>query len=65
MSDVLDDYHSYADPKARVLDERYMELFDERSMLWLARRNGLLPLDEPRAESPIGILAMKASRLRS
>jgi len=64
MSDVLDDYHHYADPKARVLDERYMELFDERSMLWLARRNGLLPPDEPRAESPIGKLVF-ASRLRS
>lgn len=65
LADILEEYHHYAGAKARVLDERYLEMFEERSMLWLARHNGILPPDEPaRTESPIGALSF-TSRLRS
>jgi len=30
-----------------VLDERFIEDFDERSVLWLARMNGFTMPDEP------------------
>jgi len=65
LCDILEEYHHYAAAKARPLDERYLELFDERSMLWMARKNGLLPPDEPvRTESPMGGLVV-STRLRS
>lgn len=63
LAAVFQEYHHYADPKARVLDERYLELFDERAMLWLARENGFLPTFEPMNDSPIAITNM-TTRLR-
>lgn len=53
LGTIFPEYHHYADPKARVLDERYIELFDERALLWLARSNKLIPMDEPINDSPI------------
>jgi len=53
LEDIFDEYRHYANPKARVLDERYIELFDERAMLWLARSNNLIAQDEPVNDSPI------------
>ncbi|KAF2467090.1 uncharacterized protein BDR25DRAFT_317308 [Lindgomyces ingoldianus] len=47
LHNVFDEYHTYADPKARILDECFMEIFDERTVLWMARRyNWILPSAE-------------------
>lgn len=63
MERVSDEYRKYAGAKARVFDERYMDLFDERAMGWLARHHGLIQHDEPLHDSPISALA--STRLRS
>lgn len=52
LDDALTEYHAYADPKARILDEIFVKDFDDRALLWLAAENGFLPADEPGAESP-------------
>lgn len=52
LDGCLTEYHAYADPKARVLDEVFIKDFDERALLWLAAENGFLPANEPGAESP-------------
>lgn len=52
LDGVLTEYHAYADPKARILDEIFIKDFDERTLLWLAAENGYLPPDEPGSESP-------------
>jgi tyrosine-protein phosphatase SIW14 len=52
LDSVLTEYHAYADPKARILDEIFVKDFDERTLLWLAAENGYLPPDEPGSESP-------------
>jgi tyrosine-protein phosphatase SIW14 len=49
---ALHEYHTYAGSKARSLDETFIRSFDERSLLWLARENGLLYPDEPAIDSP-------------
>lgn len=52
LDGALTEYHAYADPKARVLDEIFIKEFDERALLWLAAENGFLPADEPGTQSP-------------
>lgn len=64
MPEVVNEYHAYADPKARILDEVFMKDFDERALLWLARENGLLPPDEPGSESLIIKSNTPVSRMR-
>lgn len=63
LATIFSEYHRYADPKARILDERFIELFDERSMLWMAREHNLLPSCEPINDSPI-FAATATTRLR-
>ncbi|KAF2399065.1 hypothetical protein EJ06DRAFT_557572 [Trichodelitschia bisporula] len=40
MENIISEYHTYADPKARLLDEHFMHKFNERPLLWLAREGG-------------------------
>ena len=49
---IIAEYRRYAGAKARVLDEKFIELFDERSMLWMARNQGFTPTIEPINDSP-------------
>jgi tyrosine-protein phosphatase SIW14 len=45
---VFDEYHSYAREKARLLDEAFIEQFDENTVLWMARRyNWIAPFGPP------------------
>lgn len=64
MELISSEYRRYAGVKARVLDERFMDMFDERAMLWLARQNGFLSSYEPINDSPITTLNL-STRLRS
>jgi tyrosine-protein phosphatase SIW14 len=57
---ALHEYHTYAGSKARSLDETFIRSFDERSLLWLARENGLLYPDEPTIDSPSLVPGMLA-----
>lgn len=34
---MFKEYHAYADPKARILDECFIELFDKNTVMWKAR----------------------------
>ncbi|KAF2840609.1 protein-tyrosine phosphatase, partial [Patellaria atrata CBS 101060] len=43
MENIIAEYHAYAGAKARTLDERFLETFDERVITWLARSNFFLP----------------------
>ena len=63
--EVVNEYHAYADPKARLLDELFMQDFDERTLLWLARENGHLATDEPGSESPAINTNTPVSRMRN
>ncbi|KAF2018149.1 hypothetical protein BU24DRAFT_479522 [Aaosphaeria arxii CBS 175.79] len=51
---IFDEYHTYANPKARLLDEAFIELFDEHTVMWMARRyNWVQPVAaEPLPPSP-------------
>lgn len=40
FSHVFEEYHTYAGVKARILDEAFIELFEEHTVLWMARRYG-------------------------
>ena len=64
MERVCEEYRKYAGGKARVLDERFMDLFDERAMFWLARHNGIGHAYEPLNDSPIAALGVPTTRLR-
>jgi len=55
---ALHEYHTYAGSKARSLDEVFIKGFDERTLLWLARENGFLPIDEPIIDAA-GLPALK------
>jgi tyrosine-protein phosphatase SIW14 len=50
---VFREYHFYAGAKARLLDEAFIEQFDENTVLWMARRYGWVPPIEP--PSPVSI----------
>ncbi|KAF2809651.1 uncharacterized protein BDZ99DRAFT_33640 [Mytilinidion resinicola] len=53
MEAIFDEYHTYADPKARILDECFIEIFDERTVLWSARQHKWrLPSADTPAASP-------------
>ncbi|KAI9828555.1 MAG: hypothetical protein M1819_006547 [Sarea resinae] len=43
LAPIFVEYREHADPKARLLDERFIELFDERCMMRFAGENGFLP----------------------
>ncbi|MCJ1368138.1 hypothetical protein MMC16_007279 [Acarospora aff. strigata] len=54
LASILSEYHDHANPKARVLDERFIELFDERAVASEAQEVGwavpkLLTLPTPPA----------------
>lgn len=53
MQQIKEEYHTYAAEKARVLDEQFMDEFDERALLWMARFQGWVPDDEPRSPLPL------------
>lgn len=74
LEDILNEYREYSGKKARKLDERYIELFEERAMRWLARQENYLPpveapvaptarISEPFSESPIST-SIVSTRLR-
>lgn len=60
---IYDEYRRHAEAKARPLDERFIESFDERALLWQARNHAFVPPDEPLTECPISSLAI-STRLR-
>jgi hypothetical protein len=43
LSSIFQEYRDHADPKARLLDEQFIDLFDERSLLKLARQENWIP----------------------
>ncbi|OJD29934.1 tyrosine-protein phosphatase siw14 [Diplodia corticola] len=49
---IKEDYHTYAAEKARAFDEQFVESFDERSVLWMARFHGWASDNEPRSPLP-------------
>lgn len=64
MERVCEEYRRYAGIKARVLDERFMDLFDERALFWLARQYAVPKDSEPLKDSPIAALGLPTTRLR-
>ncbi|KAJ9655972.1 tyrosine-protein phosphatase siw14 [Coniosporium apollinis] len=42
FENIFAEYHVYAGAKARKLDEAFIEQFDTRTVLWLARANGFV-----------------------
>jgi tyrosine-protein phosphatase SIW14 len=49
----LDEYHTYAGAKARVMDEVFFENFDLNNVMWMARREGwVAPEKEVTPPSP-------------
>ncbi|KAF2178136.1 hypothetical protein K469DRAFT_600653 [Zopfia rhizophila CBS 207.26] len=60
---IFGEYHTYADPKARILDECFIELFDDRTVLWMARlHNWVLPNTENVPASPLPSLSVARPR---
>jgi len=50
---IRQEYHSYADPKARFWDEVFFEHFDINTVMWLARKeNWILPNQDEKPLSP-------------
>ncbi|KAF2200448.1 hypothetical protein GQ43DRAFT_472714 [Delitschia confertaspora ATCC 74209] len=43
LDTIFGEYHTYADPKARILDECFIEIFDDRTVLWMARKHNWIP----------------------
>ncbi|KAH7125285.1 tyrosine phosphatase family-domain-containing protein [Dendryphion nanum] len=56
---VFDEYHTYADPKARLFDEACIELFNEDTVLWMAQKYGWLQptIDQSTPPSPVSMLS--------
>jgi tyrosine-protein phosphatase SIW14 len=40
FGDVVDEYHTYAGAKARLMDEVFFENFDLNNVMWMARQEG-------------------------
>ena len=51
FENIFAEYHVYAGVKARKLDEAFIDQFDTRTVLWLARENGFVKGDG--SESPM------------
>lgn len=49
---VFDEYHKYAREKARLLDEAFIEQFDENTVMWMARRYNWIEPIERQLPSP-------------
>ncbi|KZF25755.1 hypothetical protein L228DRAFT_208025 [Xylona heveae TC161] len=43
LASIFVEYRDHAGAKARLLDERFIELFDERCLVRFARENGFIP----------------------
>jgi hypothetical protein len=43
LSSIFQEYRDHSDLKARLLDEQFIDLFDERSLLKLARQENWIP----------------------
>ena len=65
LESIFLEYHTYADPKARILDECMIELFDERTVLWQAGlHKWRLQSSEP-PTSPSPLLTLNVPRPRA
>ncbi|KAJ4292351.1 tyrosine-protein phosphatase siw14 [Kalmusia sp. IMI 367209] len=60
---IRDEYHTYADPKARFWDEVFFEHFDVNTVMWLARKESwvlpeadMVPISPP--PSPVSSLVV-------
>ncbi|KAF2256264.1 tyrosine-protein phosphatase SIW14 [Trematosphaeria pertusa] len=65
---IREEYHTYADPKARFLDEVFFEHFDLNTVMWLARQeNWALPSSElaPPSPPPSPVSALSVARPRA
>ncbi|OCL03342.1 hypothetical protein AOQ84DRAFT_227528 [Glonium stellatum] len=58
LESIFLEYHTYADPKARILDECMIELFDERTVLWQARLHKWRLQQSPDSHTPPSSLPM-------
>ncbi|OCK85359.1 tyrosine-protein phosphatase SIW14 [Lepidopterella palustris CBS 459.81] len=65
LESIFLEYHTYADPKARILDEVFIELFDERTVLWLARSNSWRLPNADSMDSPSPLPTLSAPRPRA
>ncbi|KAI9780879.1 MAG: hypothetical protein M1839_006506 [Geoglossum umbratile] len=48
LSSIFQEYRDHSDLKARLLDEQFIDLFDERSLLKLARQENWIPKSSAR-----------------
>ncbi|KAF2796805.1 hypothetical protein K505DRAFT_156602 [Melanomma pulvis-pyrius CBS 109.77] len=55
---IWDEYHVYADDKARFLDERCMEYFDLNTILWIARRYDWIQPNAEHIPCPISTMSV-------
>jgi hypothetical protein len=62
---LLQEYQTYAGSKARTLDVEFIQSFDERALLWLARENSLVSGNEAVIDSLALSATMLPSRSRS
>ncbi|KAF2117572.1 tyrosine phosphatase family-domain-containing protein [Lophiotrema nucula] len=66
LNHILDEYHTYADPKARILDECFIQQFDQRVCAYTARSNNWFPpliaAPPPSPESPVLTLSVARPR---
>ncbi|KAF2740858.1 hypothetical protein EJ04DRAFT_530984 [Polyplosphaeria fusca] len=57
LNSVFEEYHAYADPKARIMDEAFIKQFDDDTASWMARRYGhiatRMPVPPPSPESSV------------
>ncbi|KAI9815052.1 MAG: hypothetical protein M1827_002895 [Pycnora praestabilis] len=65
LASIFVEYHHHASPKSRMLDERFIELFDERALLPLARDNGYVPMTVARSLASPGFDPQETSGQRS
>ncbi|KAF2266625.1 hypothetical protein CC78DRAFT_121044 [Lojkania enalia] len=49
LDNIFEEYHTYADPKARLLDECFIERYPEETLSWMARKYEWIP---PAVEAP-------------
>lgn len=59
MDDIIDEYHSFAGAKARLMDEVFFEGFDLNLVMWMARQEGWVVTQREIAppSPPISLLA--------
>jgi tyrosine-protein phosphatase SIW14 len=64
LASIFEEYRDHAEPKARILDEQFIDLFDERCLIKVAQKHGFVPGIPARVSNPRPLRSLPDSTIQ-